>query len=63
METLPEILSDKICALLERRYLNGRDIFNLWYLQQPVVPAVRRSYHQRRRPGRLDAPDGGIESP
>jgi hypothetical protein len=35
VETLPEILSDKIRALLERRYLKGRDIFDLWYLSAP----------------------------
>jgi hypothetical protein len=32
-ETLPEILSDKVRALLERPYLKGRDIFDLWYLR------------------------------
>ncbi|HDS05924.1 MAG TPA: hypothetical protein ENN95_02660 [Deltaproteobacteria bacterium] len=31
-ETPEEILSDKVRALLERRYLKGRDFFDLWYL-------------------------------
>jgi len=31
-ETTEEILSDKVRALLERRYLKGRDFFDLWYL-------------------------------
>lgn len=39
-QTPGEILSDKIRALLERQYLKGRDLFDLWYLyavlQTPV---------------------------
>ena len=31
-ETPAEILSDKVRSLLERRYLKGRDFFDLWYL-------------------------------
>lgn len=31
-ETPEEIFSDKVRALLERRYLKGRDFFDLWYL-------------------------------
>lgn len=31
-ETPEEILSDKVRALLERRYLKGRDFFDLWHL-------------------------------
>ena len=31
-QTPVEILSDKVRALLERRYLKGRDLFDLWYL-------------------------------
>ncbi|KAF0155748.1 MAG: hypothetical protein FD159_2049 [Syntrophaceae bacterium] len=31
-ETTAEILSDKVRALLERRYIKGRDFFDLWYL-------------------------------
>lgn len=40
VETLEEILTDKIRALYERPYLKGRDIFDLWWirgqLQRPV---------------------------
>ncbi|HRV43695.1 MAG TPA: nucleotidyl transferase AbiEii/AbiGii toxin family protein [Smithellaceae bacterium] len=32
-QTPQEILSDKIRALLERRYLKGRDFFDLWHLR------------------------------
>jgi predicted nucleotidyltransferase component of viral defense system len=32
VETLEEILSDKIRALYERKYLKGRDIFDLWWI-------------------------------
>jgi predicted nucleotidyltransferase component of viral defense system len=32
VETKEEILSDKVRALLERPYLKGRDIFDVWYL-------------------------------
>lgn len=31
-ETAEEILSDKIRALLERKYLKGRDIFDIWWI-------------------------------
>jgi len=31
-ETLEEILSDKIRALFERKYLKGRDLFDIWWL-------------------------------
>ena len=48
-ETTAEILSDKIRALLERRYLKGRDFFDLWYLyavlKTPVdVEIVKRKF-------------------
>lgn len=32
VETPEEILSDKIRALFERRYLKGRDIYDLWWI-------------------------------
>lgn len=46
-ETPDEILSDKIRALYERTYIKGRDIFDLWWLQnrlhvKPSWPKVRR---------------------
>ncbi len=43
-ETPGEILSDKVRALLERRYLKGRDFFDLWYLytvlKTPVIVEI-----------------------
>ena len=43
-QTPAESLSDKIRALLERRYLKGRDFFDLWYLyavlKMPVDVAI-----------------------
>lgn len=39
-ETPEEILSDKIRALYERRYLKGRDIYDLWWIKKQlnVIP-------------------------
>ena len=39
-ETSPEILSDKVRSLLERRYLKGRDFFDVWYLHTVLKTAV-----------------------
>ena len=47
-ETLPEILSDKIRALLERRYLKGRDIFDLWYLRTVLNAAADKEMIERK---------------
>jgi predicted nucleotidyltransferase component of viral defense system len=42
VETLEEILSDKVRALLERPYLKGRDIYDIWHLRERLgVPVVR----------------------
>lgn len=42
VETMEEILSDKIRALLERPYLKGRDIYDVWHLRERLqVPVVR----------------------
>jgi len=42
VETLEEILSDKVRALLERPYLKGRDIYDVWHLRERLqVPAIR----------------------
>lgn len=39
-ETPEEIFSDKVRALLERRYLKGRDFYDLWYLHTVLkIPA------------------------
>lgn len=44
VETLEEILSDKIRALLEHPYLKGRDIYDVWYLREmlgvPIIPEI-----------------------
>jgi predicted nucleotidyltransferase component of viral defense system len=34
VETASEILSDKVRALLERQYLKGRDLFDIWLLRK-----------------------------
>jgi predicted nucleotidyltransferase component of viral defense system len=47
-ETIPEILSDKIRALLERRYLKGRDIFDLWYLRTALNAAADKEMIERK---------------
>ena len=39
-ETPEEILSDKVRSLLERRYLKGRDLFDVWYLRSIMKTAV-----------------------
>jgi predicted nucleotidyltransferase component of viral defense system len=42
VETPEEILSDKVRALLERPYLKGRDIYDVWHLRERLrVPVVR----------------------
>jgi predicted nucleotidyltransferase component of viral defense system len=35
-ETLEEILSDKIRALYERKYLKGRDIYDIWWVKKQL---------------------------
>jgi predicted nucleotidyltransferase component of viral defense system len=47
-ETIPEILSDKIRALLERRYLKGRDIFDLWYLRTVLNVAADKEMIEKK---------------
>jgi len=37
VETPEEILSDKLRALLERRYIKGRDLYDLWFLVRAGV--------------------------
>jgi len=37
VETPEEILSDKVRALLERRYIKGRDLYDLWFLVRSGV--------------------------
>jgi predicted nucleotidyltransferase component of viral defense system len=47
-ETPPEILSDKIRALLERAYLKGRDLFDLWYLRTVLNVAADKEIIERK---------------
>jgi len=47
-ETIQEILSDKIRALMERRYLKGRDIFDLWYLRTALNAAADKVMIERK---------------
>ncbi len=59
-ETPEEILSDKIRALLERRYVKGRDIYDIWWIVnqmgiKPSWPAVKNKpsmYEARFVPAR-----------
>jgi len=48
VETISEILSDKIRALLERRYLKGRDIFDLWYLRTVLNAVADKEMIERK---------------
>ncbi|MDD3258005.1 MAG: nucleotidyl transferase AbiEii/AbiGii toxin family protein, partial [Smithellaceae bacterium] len=47
-QTPAEILSDKVRALLERRYLKGRDFFDLWYLYAVLKTPVDVAMIQRK---------------
>jgi predicted nucleotidyltransferase component of viral defense system len=59
-ETDEEILSDKIRALFERKYLKGRDIFDIWWLVDrkgvkvgwPMVQRKLSMYQARFTPAR-----------
>ncbi len=39
-ETLEEILSDKIRAIFERKYLKGRDIYDIWWLSEQLKTSI-----------------------
>ncbi|MBN1382634.1 MAG: nucleotidyl transferase AbiEii/AbiGii toxin family protein [Deltaproteobacteria bacterium] len=47
-ETPAEILSDKVRALLERRYLKGRDFFDLWHLYAVMKAPADTAIVQRK---------------
>ena len=54
-ETPEEILSDKVRSLLERRYLKGRDLFDVWYLCTILKTAtnieiIERKFKMYREP-------------
>ena len=48
VETPEEILSDKVRSLLERRYLKGRDLFDVWYLHSVMKTAVNHEIVVRK---------------
>lgn len=48
VETLEEILSDKVRALLERPYLKGRDIYDVWHLRERLRVTVVREVVERK---------------
>lgn len=47
-ETPQEIISDKVRSLLERRYLKGRDLFDVWYLRNVLNTAVNIEIIERK---------------
>ncbi len=54
-ETPDEILSDKIRALYERKYIKGRDIYDIWYIRAqlkvlPNLATVREKLRMYRAP-------------
>jgi predicted nucleotidyltransferase component of viral defense system len=48
VETLEEILSDKVRALLERPYLKGRDIYDVWHLRERLQVRIDREVVERK---------------
>lgn len=60
VEAAEEILSDKIKALLERKYLKGRDLFDIWWITNrmgvkvhwPMVQKKISMYQARFTPAR-----------
>jgi predicted nucleotidyltransferase component of viral defense system len=73
VETPEEILSDKVRALLERPYLKGRDIYDVWHLRERLHAAVVREVMERkfscyaapfvprRLPGYFESADGELK--
>lgn len=43
----PNMLSHKLCALLDRNELTNRDIFDSWFLMEKRTPVVRRIIEER----------------
>jgi predicted nucleotidyltransferase component of viral defense system len=74
VETLEEILTDKVRALLERPYLKGRDIYDVWHLRERLhVPFVRdvaerklscyaAPFKQQRPPEWFEAADSDLHA-
>jgi len=73
VETPEEILSDKVRALLERPYLKGRDIYDVWHLRERLRVTVVREVMERkfscyaipfvprRFPGYFESADGELK--
>jgi len=73
VETPEEILSDKVRALLERPYLKGRDIYDVWHLRERLRVSVDREVMERkfscyaapfvprRLPGYFESADGELK--
>lgn len=47
-ETPDEILSDKVRSLLERKYLKGRDLFDVWHLCDNLKASIDMEIVQRK---------------
>ncbi len=47
-ESATEILSDKVRALLERKYLKGRDFFDVWFLVAMLTTKTDRTQVERK---------------
>ncbi len=48
VETPSEILSDKVRALLERQYLKGRDLFDIWLLRENPAAELRQDLVEQK---------------
>jgi len=63
IETVEEIFSDKIRALLERRYLKGRDLYDIWFMTKtlsltPDIGLVKRKLKMYEHPFALTREPG-----
>lgn len=63
IETVQEIFSDKIRALLERRYLKGRDFYDIWFMTNtlsltPDIGLVKRKLEMYQHPFTLTREPG-----
>lgn len=57
VETPAEIFSDKVRALLERGYIKGRDLYDVWFMKRTLgvtvnVPYIRRKLDMYEHPFR-----------
>ena len=48
VETVEEILSDKVRALFERTYIKGRDIYDIWWIVDRFNPGIQlKSFEEK----------------